>query len=387
MTSTQKQVTSNLAHVYVRLYVRILHNLYVNMHPYENVELLDMLLVFGEARRNAQEARRIYRERYPNRQQPSSQLFRKICRRLLETGCFYPTTGGNANRVRRTPRFEEAVLNIIEDEPSTSTRIIGNRLNVNHVSVWQVLKEQGLYPYSRQKVQALGPDDFQPRLLFCRWLLRRCNLRRHFEKFVLFTDEACFTRDGVFNSKNNHLWADENPHAPFIRAHQQRFAVNVWAGIIGEYVIGPYILPNRLNGENYFIFLDTVLPELLEDLPLNIRRRLWFQHDGAPAHTTREVTALLNRKYPNKWIGRRGPVAWPARSPDLTPLDFFFWGQMKTSVYETPVNTELELVARIVAAAEDIKEKQAVLAKVSTNIKARCRACVAANGGHFENHI
>jgi len=201
LTSTQKQVTSNLAHVYVRLYVRILHNLYVNMHPYENVELLDMLLVFGEARHNAQEAQRIYRERYPNRQQPSSQLFRKICRRLLETGCFYPTTGGNANRVHRTPRFEEAVLNIIEDEPSTSTRIIGNRLNVNHVSVWQVLKEQGLYPYSRQKVQALGPDDFQPRLLFCRWLLRRCNLRRHFEKFVLFTDEACFTRNGVFNSK------------------------------------------------------------------------------------------------------------------------------------------------------------------------------------------
>ena len=47
MTSTQKQVTSNLAHVYVRLYVRILHNLYVNMHPYENVERLDMLLVLG----------------------------------------------------------------------------------------------------------------------------------------------------------------------------------------------------------------------------------------------------------------------------------------------------------------------------------------------------
>jgi Helix-turn-helix domain (DUF4817) len=357
------------------------------MHNYQNAELVDMLLVFGEARRNAQEARRIYRRRYPNRRRPSCRIFRRICIRLSETGSFHPTIGGNSNRLRRTPAFEEAVLNIIEDEPSTSTRVIANRLDVNHVTVWQVLKEQGLHPFSRQKVQALGPEDFQPRLLFCRWFLERCNLQRRFEKFILFTDEACFTRDGVFNSRNNHLWCDENPHATFIRAHQRRFSVNVWAGIVGEYVIGPYILPNRLNGENYFIFLNNVLPELLDDLPLNIRRRLWLQHDGAPAHTTREVIALLNRGYPNKWIGRGGPVAWPARSPDLTPLDFFFWGQMKTYVYETPVNTELELVARIVAAAEDIKDKHATLASVSSSIKTRCRARVAENGGHFENQI
>lgn len=357
----------------------------LKMPNYQNFELLEMLLVFGEARRNAQEARRIYRRRYPNRQTPSSQIFRKIARRLSESGCFHPKIGGNTNRFRRTPALEEAVLNMVEDDPSTSTRVISKRLNVNHMTVWQILNQQGLYPFSRQKVQALGPDDFQPRLLFCRWFLRSCNLQRGFEKLILFTDEACFTRDGVFNSKNTHLWDVENPHEPFIRAHQQRFAVNVWAGIVGEFVIGPYLLPNRLNGENYRTFLDTVLPELLEDLPLNIRHRLWFQHDGAPPHTTREVCAQLNREYPNKWIGRRGPFVWPARSPDLTPLDFFFWGQMKTSVYETPVNTELELVARIVAAAEDIKEKHAVLAKVSTNIKTRCRACIAANGAHFEN--
>ncbi|KAJ4429330.1 hypothetical protein ANN_26334 [Periplaneta americana] len=38
-----------------------------------------------------------------------------------------------------------------------------------------------------------------------------------------------------------------------------------------------------------------------------------------------------------RWIGRGGPVAWPAQSPDLTPLDFFLWGCMKEKVYQTEV--------------------------------------------------
>ena len=37
--------------------------------------------------------------------------------------------------------------------------------------------------------------------------------------------------------------------------------------------------------------------------------------------------------HPNKWIGRRGSVEFPARSPDLTPMDFFLWGYLKDKVY------------------------------------------------------
>jgi hypothetical protein len=47
-------------------------------------------------------------------------------------------------------------------------------------------------------------------------------------------------------------------------------------------------------------------------------------------HIARE---FLNNNYTNRWIGRRGPIAWPARSPDLNPLDFYLWGHLKTIVY------------------------------------------------------
>ncbi|KAJ8894315.1 hypothetical protein PR048_006935 [Dryococelus australis] len=38
-------------------------------------------------------------------------------------------------------------------------------------------------------------------------------------------------------------------------------------------------------------------------------------------------------EYPRRWIGRGGLVPWPARSPDLSPSDFFFWGCLKRRVY------------------------------------------------------
>jgi hypothetical protein len=49
-----------------------------------------------------------------------------------------------------------------------------------------------------------------------------------------------------------------------------------------------------------------------------------FQQDGAPPHFHKEVTDFLNRKIPEKYIGRGGPLTWPPRSPDLTLFYFFF---------------------------------------------------------------
>jgi hypothetical protein len=39
--------------------------------------------------------------------------------------------------------------------------------------------------------------------------------------FVIFTVEAEFTRDGIQNFHNQHLWADGNPHAILPSHHQQ----------------------------------------------------------------------------------------------------------------------------------------------------------------------
>ena len=104
---------------------------------------------------------------------------------------------------------------------------------------------------------------------------------------------------------------------------QGRFAVNVWMGIVDNYVIGPHTC-ETINAENYSAFLENYLPILLEDVSLDVRRRIIFQQDGHPAHTSYLARTYLNRTFPNRWIGIRSPLfEWPPRSPDMTPMDFF----------------------------------------------------------------
>ena len=47
---------------------------------------------------------------------------------------------------------------------------------------------------------------------------------------------------------------------------------------------------------------------------------------GLQAHFAWIVRDWLNDHFPQRWLGRAGPIEWPARSPDLTPCDFFLVG-------------------------------------------------------------
>lgn len=58
-----------------------------------------------------------------------------------------------------------------------------------------------------------------------------------------YSDEATFNRCGIVNLHNSHVWADENPHALIETNSQRQFSTNIWAGILGDKIIGPVILP------------------------------------------------------------------------------------------------------------------------------------------------
>jgi hypothetical protein len=60
--------------------------------------------------------------------------------------------------------------------------------------------------------------------------------------------------------------------------------------------------------------------------------RMWYQHDGCPAHNAIVARNVLSIDFSGRWIGRGGPRTWPARSPDLTPLDFL-WGILMDIAY------------------------------------------------------
>ena len=52
------------------------------------------------------------------------------------------------------------------------------------------------------------------------------------------------------------------------------------------------------------------------------QRDIRFQQDGAPHHYANCVREWLEINFNGRWVGRRGPIEWPARLLDLTPMDF-----------------------------------------------------------------
>jgi len=60
---------------------------------------------------------------------------------------------------------------------------------------------------------------------------------------------------------------------------------------------------------------------------------VWFQQDGATAHTAHQSMTVVRNMFPGHLISRFRDVPWPPRSPDLTTCDFFLWGYLKSRVY------------------------------------------------------
>jgi hypothetical protein len=353
---------------------------------YSAAEYAEMLILYGECGRSAREAARQYAIRFPQRlPHPNYNVFLRLVSRARDTGSLMPTREeiGGPPREARTPETEDAVLQGFDDNGQISIRTVANMVNTSKSTVQRILRDNRRHAYHYTRVQNLIPEDHEARVNFCTWLLQQHDADPNFVNNILFTDESLFSREGTFNCHNYHIWAEENPHAKHVGRFQHRFTINLWAGILGDSIVGPFEFPARLNAQHYMNFLEQDLPELLEDVPLQHFLNEWFQHDGAPVHFSRQVRQILDRRYQNSWIGRGGPVNWPARSPDLTPLDYFLWGHLKNYIYREPVNNLEELNDRIHEALAAVTPNMIRLAR--ENLIKRARLCLDMEGGHFEH--
>ncbi|EZA55737.1 hypothetical protein X777_04156 [Ooceraea biroi] len=110
---------------------------------------------------------------------------------------------------------------------------------------------------------------------------------------------------------------------------------------------------------------------------------MWYQHDGCSAHYGHRVRAMLNEIFPNRWIGRGGPISWPARSSDITLLDYFLRGTLKNIVYQERPTTPENMKQRIISACATISPE--VLRNVRVLGIQRLQRCIDVNGHHFKH--
>lgn len=354
----------------------------------QRIQIL-MIRGYGDRQRSHEEVCHVFSELYPERPPISRRTVGKTIKRFEETGSIKnkPKSGRP-----KTARSEDQRLNTLltfTESPHVSTRQVGRDFGISQRSVCRVLKDEKYHPYKIQLVQELSDDDFDRRAEFCGVMMDICANNPQFNFKICFSDEATFCLNGTVNRQNCRYWSVNNPHWMRDCHTQHPQKVNVWCGIINSHIIGPFFIDGNLDSTKYLDLLtNLILPSLARLYPGNLGNiddSIWFQQDGAPPHYAREVRQLLNNVFPGRWIGRRGATEWPARSPDLTPLDFFLWGYLKAKVFKSKPNDLEDLKNRISEEIQDINaNKQHFLINSLRSFVDRLGHCVAAGGQHFE---
>ncbi|GFY14900.1 transposable element Tc3 transposase [Trichonephila clavipes] len=153
-------------------------------------------------------------------------------------------------------------------------------------------------------------------------------------------------------------------HSPFTDCPTGTVTFNWVAGGIN----GPYFYKNdeghnlTVNGDWYRAMITNFfIPELNN----HDVQELWFHQEGATCHTARATIDLLKDTFGNRLISRFGPVNWPPRSCDLTPLYYFLWSYVKSLVYADKPQTLDHLEDNIRRVIADIRPQ--MLEKVIEN--------------------
>ena len=150
------------------------------------------------------------------------------------------------------------------------------------------------------------------------------------KKKNIFSDEAHFDLGGYENKQNCRIWGTENPHA-YIKKPMHPKRVTVWC-IQNESrgIIGPFFFENEqgeaitVNGDRYRAILNEFLFTKSEGEDIG---NIWFQQDGARCHTAEATLDVLCPVFEDRIISRRADVVQPPQSCDLTPLDYYLWGE------------------------------------------------------------
>lgn len=293
---------------------------------YTQAQKVDMVLALGAASGNKRNAASIFSSWYPDLvPSPNTVLAAYHNLRTGET----PLKKARRATVATAEKTVDALARIAQD-PHLGHRSVAAEAGVSSTTVLRIMKRNKLHPFHVQLHQNLVDGDLKKREEFANWFLTKCEDDPNFWRNILWTDEANFSRNGQVNLHNAHYWSEENPHWVLRAKHQYKWSFNVWVGLYDGNVVGPFFYDGSLNGLRYVReILGGLVDEFQVALPLSACARVWFQHDGAPPHSSSAACRWLDGRFPEQWIGRGGPVTWPARSPDLNPLDFFFGGMSR----------------------------------------------------------
>ena len=298
---------------------------------------------------------------------------------------------GDVKDVKKTKnKFDEndaatlLVLDSVDNNPRLPLRERAEQIGgISKSHIHNILVGNKFCAFKPTFLHKLQEGDDLFRLEFSLLMGERIMENRNFHHNIIFSDESTFTTNGIISSQNCRYWAKDNPHFKITTNSQKFKKVNVWCAITFNKIIGPFFLEGNLNGNYYLEILSEYFWPHLDEENLDLRRNMIFQQDGCPAHSTLLVRNWLNEHFPDKWMGRHGPIHWPARSPDITAMDYFLWGYLKQRVYAIDLQDDIEILKnRIIEAIATVTLD--IISNVYGEFRERMEKCVSVGGFHVE---
>jgi len=238
----------------------------------------------------------------------------------------------------------------------------------------------------KRRAQELTAANKLARFSRAKALLRQ--YPQHLVHFMWFTDEKVFTVASPKNAQNDRFYVPVSTKKKQVSAARQlrtrstftkSAMVSVAVSSLGcsELI---FVEPGvKINGAYY---RDVLLAQnLLPAIRQQSGDYYIFQQDGAPSHRAYDTVEMLKRETP-AFIP---PSLWPPNSPDLNPVDYQIWGVLQDRVYRTRIRDVEHLKERLIE--EWSLFDQSIINGAVSQWRQRLRACVRADGGHFEQMI
>lgn len=291
---------------------------------------------------------------------------------------------GNSGRTitERTAENIEKVKALLEADDMKSTRKLAAETRLKRTTVRTIIKKYlRLKSYKPQVNQLLSNTDFMKRLDFCQRIKEMVeNGDIELDK-IIFSDECHIYLNGMPNKQNYRKWSPTKPAFNVVKPlHSPK--VTVWCGLSATKIYGPFFFEDAGTGEAVTITTERYIQMLQSIFGRRRTSKLWFQQDGAPAHTSKDAMDWLTARFSDTFISHRSEFPWPPRSPDLSPLDYFLWGYVKDHVFRSKPASLDELKKEVREVIASINSE--MLGKVIANFGRRIEKCIAADGGHFE---
>ena len=291
------------------------------------------------------------------------------------------TSRGRPRTVRTKQFIRKIKKNLLKDKKKKSARQLAIENNCHRKTVALVIhNDLALKTYKRITCQALTDQQKLKRKQFAGWVRRQTDLN-FFEK-IMFSDEKIFDGDGQLNPKNDVLYAESREHANntggFFEKEKFPLKVMVWCGMTFNGVTRVVVLPEKTSFDSNF-YVNKVLPVIKEDGIQLIGDDFLFQHDGATSHTSK----FTKNSFQEAGITMLRNNGWPPNSPDLSPMDYFFWNEVASNMHKRKFTSRADLVKYIKKTISEIPVE--MIQESFKNFKPRCLAVEKANGGIIKN--